>query len=417
MSQFDKVIGYEAVKTELLRACDVVKNPEKYAKLGTTAPRGIMLWGEPGLGKTLLAQCFIKECGCKSFTIRKTVSDGEMVRVIRKTFKQAKAAGRAIVFLDDLDKFTNEDNNHPDAEEYVTVQACIDSCKDADVFVLATANSKNCFPDSLLRSGRFDKVIELKCPKGENAVRVIQHFLSQKNNLRDVDAVEIAKVMNGHSCADLETAINEGGIYAAFEGRDYITQQDLLRACVRMIFKTPECVEEEERGSRNFAVHEAGNVVVAEVQVPGSVNFVAIGGYTGETGGITNVYTPDDAVYTKEEIEQKVMLGLAGKAATEVVLGVVDVGCNEDMWNPFDLLHKLTDDLCAYGFDTYVHIGGSESLRQKKEQLVALQLNMLYLQTKKILTDNRAFLDKITEALIEKKILMQKDIKTIKGSC
>ena len=199
MNAFEKVIGYEAVKAELLRACDVVKNPEKYAKLGTTAPRGIMLWGEPGLGKTLLAQCFIKECGCKSFTIRKTVSDGEMVRVIHKTFKQAKAAGRAIVFLDDLDKFANEDNNHPDAEEYVTVQACIDSCKDADVFLLATANSKKCFPDSLLRSGRFDKVIELKCPKGENAVRVTKHFLSQKKNLRDVDAVEIAKVMEQNS--------------------------------------------------------------------------------------------------------------------------------------------------------------------------------------------------------------------------
>lgn len=110
MSKFDKVVGYEDIKAELIRICDVVKNPEKYARLGVQTPRGIMLWGEPGLGKTLMAKCFIEESGCKTFIIRKEKPDGEMVNTIRDVFNKAKAEGRSIVFLDDLDKFANEDN-------------------------------------------------------------------------------------------------------------------------------------------------------------------------------------------------------------------------------------------------------------------------------------------------------------------
>ena len=162
MSKFDKVVGYEDIKAELIRICDVVKNPEKYARLGVH--------------------------GCKTFIIRKEKPDGEMVNTIRDVFNKAKAEGRSIVFLDDLDKFANEDNQHPDAEEYVTVQACIDSCKDSEVFVLATANDKWCLPDSLLRSGRFDKVIEMECPNGEDAVKVVNHYLSQKKSMGEVDA-------------------------------------------------------------------------------------------------------------------------------------------------------------------------------------------------------------------------------------
>ena len=96
MSKFDKVVGYEDIKAELIRICDVVKNPEKYARLGVYMPRGILLWGEPGLGKSLMAQCFIEESGCKSFTVRKDKPDGELVRVICDVFAEAKAEDRAI---------------------------------------------------------------------------------------------------------------------------------------------------------------------------------------------------------------------------------------------------------------------------------------------------------------------------------
>ncbi len=209
------------------------------------------------------------------------------------------------MFLDDMDKFANEDNQHPDAEEYVAVQACIDSCKDSDVFVFATANDKWCLPDSLLRSGRFDKVIELECPKGDNAVKVIQYYLSQKTNLGDADAIEIARIMKGHSCADLETVVNEAGIYAGYDGRDKIGRQNLLRACMRMLYEGPEYVEDKEDWDSKFrAVHEAGHAVASEVLEPGSVSLLSISGYSGECGGFTIVYTSVDYRKSAERMEQ-----------------------------------------------------------------------------------------------------------------
>ena len=121
MNSFDKVIGYGAIKAELIRICDVVKYPEKYFRLGVYIPRGVLLFGAPGLGKTLLANCFIEESGRKCFTVRKDKPNGDFVNEIRQVFDKAKAQETAIVFLDDLDKFANEDMDHCDADEYVTL--------------------------------------------------------------------------------------------------------------------------------------------------------------------------------------------------------------------------------------------------------------------------------------------------------
>lgn len=417
MSKFDKVVGYEDIKTELIRICDVVKNPEKYARLGVHMPRGVMLWGNPGVGKSLMAKCFIEESGCKSFTIRKDKPDGDLVNVICDVFAEAIAEDRAIVFLDDLDKFANEDDKHPDAEEYVAVQAGIDACKDSDVFVLATANDKYCLPESLLRSGRFDKVIEMECPTGEEAVKVVKHYLSQKKSLGDIDAVEISRIMACHSCADLETVVNEAGIYAGFDGRDSITQQDMLRACMRMLFDAPERVTDETNSHAAVtAFHEAGHVVAAEILQQGSVTFVSAGGYIGETGGVTNVFAANHHKMSKEEFDNYIIRKLAGKAATEMVFGEIDVGCKADLRQAFQAAEKLVGDLCAYGFDTYELGDASENLLAKKEQIVALELNKYYLRAKKLLSENRVFLDKVAEALLEKRTLMQAEIKRIRDS-
>ena len=415
MSKFDKVIGYEDIKAELIRICDVVKNPEKYARLGVQMPRGIMLWGKPGLGKTLMAKCFIEESGCKTFIIRKEKPDGEMVNEIRDVFNKAKAEGRTIVFLDDLDKFANEDNQHPDAEEYVAVQACIDSCKDSEVFVLATANDKWCLPDSLLRSGRFDKVIEIECPNGEDAVKVVNHYLSQKKSMGEVDAVVIARILEGHSCADLEMVVNEAGIFAGFEGRDVISQQDILRAAMRLLFEGPEHIAGTDfEYSKNIAIHEAGHVVIAEVFYPGSVNLVSICKYESSHGGYVSYQKINEYAKTSDVLEKVVMRSLGGKAAIEVVCGQVCVGCTDDVGDAFRLVSKLVDDFCAYGFEIFTYRQSSEWLLAKNNQLVAKEVNRYYQQAKRILIENREFLDKLAGALMEKKTLLQKDIKEIR---
>ena len=152
MSEFDRIIGYEAIKKELEQISDVLRNPEEYKKLGVKAPRGLMLYGEPGVGKSLMASALIEASGLKAFTCRKDRPDGEFVNRITATFEAARKEAPSIVFLDDMDKFANGDEDHPDAEEYVTVQSCIDESRDKGVFVLATVNDICCLPRSLRRS-------------------------------------------------------------------------------------------------------------------------------------------------------------------------------------------------------------------------------------------------------------------------
>ena len=117
MKGFERIIGYKSIKEELMRYADVLKNPEKYYVLGVKAPSGIMLSGEPGLGKTLMAKCFIEETGLKSFELRKEKPDGSFVNEIRKTYENARKEAPSIVFLDDMDKFSNTDSEYKDTEE------------------------------------------------------------------------------------------------------------------------------------------------------------------------------------------------------------------------------------------------------------------------------------------------------------
>ena len=164
MSEFDKIIGYKDVKAELFRLCDVIKNADKYKALGVAPIGGLLLDGEPGVGKTLMANCFIKESGRKAFVCRKNKPDGEFVNEIKNVFNEAAENAPSIILLDDMDKFANEDDYHRNAEEYVTVQSCIDEIKGKDVFVLATTNGTENLPRSLLRAGRFDCIINVDAP-------------------------------------------------------------------------------------------------------------------------------------------------------------------------------------------------------------------------------------------------------------
>ena len=165
MNAFDKIIGYSSLKKELMQISDTLKNRQFYDKLGVSAPRGLLLHGEPGVGKSLMASAIIEDSGRPVFCCRKDEPNGDFVKKIKATFDKAMESAPSIVFLDDMDKFANGDKSHPDAEEYVTVQSCIDEAKGKEVFVLATANDIDCLPDSLCRPGRFDRTIEVEVPR------------------------------------------------------------------------------------------------------------------------------------------------------------------------------------------------------------------------------------------------------------
>lgn len=420
MKEFEKVIGYADVKKELERICDLLVNSKNYASLGVTPPGGLLLHGAPGVGKTTMAQCFIAACGRKTFTCRKLKPDGEFIKEIKAAFDEAAKEAPAIVFLDDMDKFANDDRHHRNSEEFVAVQSCIDEVKGKDVFVLATANDLDNLPDSLLRAGRFDKVISVKNPTGDDAVEIIRYYLGMKNYLAEIDAAEIARILNGRSCAELETVVNEAGIYAGFAGKEKIDMDDIVHACMRIIYNAPETLSPvEDEFLEQTAYHEAGHAVVAEILEEGSVSLVSVCEHGGEIGGVTSYYQPDRYFHAKKYMENRVLALLAGKAATEVKYGETDVGANSDLHRAFDIVTRFIDDYCTYGFESWVenYCECSDDLFARKNTQVYTELQRYYHAARKILIRNREFLDKLASALVEKKTLIGKDVRAIKVSC
>ena len=417
MSEFDRIIGYEEEKLEMMRYADALKNPEKYRNLGATTPTGVFLFGKPGVGKTLMAECFIAESGCKAFTIRKDRPKDDLMNTIRETYEKARVSAPAIVFLDDIDKFANEDLPFSNAEEYVTVQACIDECRGVRVFSLATANSKDDLPESLLRAGRFDKTIELIEPKEKDSISILKHYLSQRELLDDVDPEVIARILYGHSCAVLESVINEAGIYAGFEGHEKISQKDLIRACLRELYEAPEYHgDADPELLRSYAIHEAGHAVVAEVLEPGSVALAAICKRAGSSNGIVNVTRPGEFNLTMDLQKNKMMCGLGGKAATEVILGVTDLGCELDLKKVKWSLNRLVAERGAYGFEALNKASNSSQAHQERvESIISSEMEHMYNKAKRIILENRDLFDAIVDALIEKRSITYKDIERIKA--
>ncbi len=420
MDNFEAIIGYDSIKTELKRIADVLNNAEKYAKLGVTQPNGLLLYGEPGVGKTTMAKCLLSSLDRKVFVCRKTKSDGDFVDEISKTFERAKVEAPSVVFLDDFDKFANDDSNHRDAEEYVAVQSNIDNVKGTRVFVIATANDIGKLPRSLLRAGRFDKSIEIKAPQGDDAKKIIEYYLSQKKFVANVDTCEIARIMNGRSCAELETVINEAGICAGFSGKDKIEMDDIVRACLRVIFDAPECEDRfGEEAKMRIAFHEAGHAVVSEILEEGSVNLVSVDSYGGESGGITSSNQSADYMTSSSYMENRIIVLLGGKAATELVFGEADPGAGNDIGRAHSIATRLVDDYAGYGFNYYLssrYENSGDTLRDK-ERAVALEMERYYRMAKKILINNRAFLDNVAAKLKEKRTLLGSEIRAIRSAC
>lgn len=419
MNEFDKVIGYNSIKLELLRLCDIIKNPNKYEKLGVEFPNGVILYGNPGVGKTLFANCFLKECGVKSFICRKNKPDGEFINFIKEIFDEAKRQQPAVILLDDLDKFANEDKEHRDAEEYVTVQACIDEVKNDKVFVFATANDLSKIPNSLVRTGRFDKTIEIKNPRGKDAVNIIKYYLSTKQYVKEINAEEILRILCGRSCAELESVINDAGIYAGFANKTKIEMSDIIKACLRLLYEAPETIQDDgHKNDEETAYHEAGHVVLAEILEPKSVSLVSIGGYEGNMNGFVAYYRDIDYWRSFDLMKIRLLTLLAGKAQIELKYGKHDTGCGNDIARAMDVVRRMIAEYGIVGFNkcnsSRFDFDNSAELKARIENAMFDELEKCYMETKQILAKNRDFVEGIVSALMKKKLLDFNEIQDIK---
>ncbi len=416
--EFEPVIGYDDIKKELERLCDTLLNSEKYEKLGVRIPSGLLLQGKPGTGKTTMAKCFIEASGRKAYTCRKTKTSDEFISEIVKIFEEAEKNVPSIVFLDDIDKFSSCKGYGIDADEFVTIQSCMDNVRDKGVFVIATANDPDKLPSSLKRAGRFGKVINVECPEGKDAESIMRYYLRNKKLDEDVDICELAAIMRDSSCATLEDVINEAGINAGYNNKETIDMHDIVEAVLDTIFEAPKpsCLTSFQLKKR-IAYHEAGHIVTAEMITPGSVSIASIrnSNVNGGSGGFTMLY-PEYDEDSAECYMRILKLALGGKAATEIVFGSMDSGAYSDLRKAFDIAERTVETYCAYGFDKWqICLDSPTKATERKEYAVSSELDKAYAETKKIIIDNRAFLDAVAQMLIEKDTILSSDIAAIRN--
>ncbi len=413
MKHFENIIGYEHIKFELERIIDCINNKEKYEKLGVKIPKNILFFGMPGVGKTLFAKAFINSLNRNKYIIRKNKPDGEFVNEINKVITEAMSNTPSVVLLDDLDKFSNNDDDHQNSDEFVVVQTLIDECKDKDVYFIATANEINDMPESLIRPGRFANKIEFESPTLKDATLIIKHYLSDKCVDKDVDYEEIARILDGGTCALLEDVINEAGLIAGFSNKEIITMDDIIKASLRVIYDAPENFENKSKYQIELgAFHEAGHAVAAEVLEKGSVNLVSIANYFGNKGGITSQTNNDDYWYDFDKMQNRVIVLLAGKASTEVMLNKTDVGCTSDLHRARLIIARFFDDYGIADFK-YTSMGTGEEVQNYKDQWVVKKLNEYYDMAKDLLINNKDKVNKLAGHLINNSTIVRKDIQNL----
>lgn len=422
MSAFDKIIGYDMVKGELRQLADCLKNTEKYRRMGVSIPRGLLLEGDPGVGKTLMTMCLVEESGRKTFICRKDKSDGDFVDHIRATFDQAVQSAPSVIVLDDMDKFADTDGHNRNAEEFVTVQSCIDEIKGKDVFVIATANEPRVVPSSMLRHGRFDVKLRINTPDVKDTEQIIRHYLSTKPQV-DADARIVTEILSGRTSATLETVINEAGILACFEGSDTITTEHIIKSVLRTVYRVNvpadmSTLKKIDLSRYHFdsqvIYHEAGHAAMCEILRPGTAALTTA--FCDNLCGGFLKQIAEGRYEDPDRFETKILISLAGKAAVDVRYGTPGVGGERDFDAAYEMIRDLMSNEAVCGFDLLD--GGyatSDRYDDTLQQIASHRLAEYYQQAKRLLAENRDLLDGIAGALAEKRYLISDDFKRIKA--
>ena len=410
MNAFDKIIGYNNVKEEIYQIIDMYENLEYYKSLGASIPKGLMLYGEPGMGKTILAKALIKEAKVNSYLIRKNKSKNDILNEINEAFNNASKDESAIIFIDDIDKFKDLEGDIEDNEVLNTIQAKIDDVHDKNVLVVATCNDFKHLPASLVRDGRFDRKIELKTPSKEDAAKIIKYYMKDKQVDQNLNYDDVTKLIQYSSCASLEKILNEAAITAGFQNKEYIEINDIVETYLKenyYDFYDIHSISEEK--IEETSLHEAGHTVIAEILNEGSVDFVSIKTNNSNIRGITKL---DDEFFTPES---DILISLGGKAACELYLNGKNAdGCVKDLSSTRDTLRKELEMKGTYGMGFLGELSNNEDARVKTEIAIQVELERYFVIAKRILISNKTFLMNVYNELKSKNYLLASDIKRIR---
>jgi cell division protease FtsH len=420
-TRFKDVEGIDSAKGELEEIVDFLKTPERYYGSGAKIPRGALLAGEPGTGKTLLARAIAGEsnvpfiqCSAANFV---EMFVGVGAKRVRELFEQARANQPCIVFIDEIDAvgkkrsaggMPSNDEREQTINQLLTEMDGFDN--ETGIVVIAATNRIDILDDALLRPGRFDRKIQVSLPSVRGRLKILGVHARDKKLAPDVRLKTIAKQTTGFSGADLANLLNECAIRAVKDGDGTITKEIAENVYQRLVVGAKGDVKYSMRKKELVAYHEAGHAIVG-VLVPDydTVRKVSIMP-RGAAGGVTFFQPSEDNAdspfYTKEYMLSQIMVALGGRAAEEIIYtsNRVTTGASSDYARVYQIAREM---VTTYGFgqNKFDYRNLSPAAAIKVDQEIETIVSECYDYTLKMLQNNRDKLEELKDLLIEEEIV------------
>ena len=439
--RFSDVAGEDEAKESLAEIVDYLHNPGKYTDAGASMPKGILLVGPPGTGKTMLAKAVAGESNVPFFSI----SGSEFVEMfvgmgaskVRDLFSQAKEKAPCIVFIDEIDAIGQKrsggamggnDEREQTLNQLLTEMDGFEG--NNGVIILAATNRPEPLDPALTRPGRFDRRVPVELPDLAGREAILKVHARKIKPAEDVDFHTIARMASGASGAELANIINEAALRAVRNGRTIVTQADLeesIEVVIAGYQKKNAVLSDQEK--KVVAYHEIGHALVAAMQTHSAPvqKITIIPRTSGALGYTMQVETGDKYLMTKQEIENKIATFTGGRAAEEVVFGEITTGASNDIEQATKLAramitrYGMSDDFDMVALETVTnqYLGGDASLAcsadtQKiiDDKVVAL-VKAQHEKAKNLLLANRAKLDVLAQYLYEKETITGDEFMTI----
>lgn len=442
---FDDVAGIDEAENELVEIVDFLKDPKKYTRLGGTAPKGVLLIGAPGTGKTLLARAVAGEAGVPFFSM----SAAEFVEMIvgvgaarvRDLFKQARENAPAIVFIDELDaigrargQWTSIGGSSEQEQTLNQILTEMDGFSSREgIIVLAATNQPDVLDKALLRPGRFDRRVVVNLPDKTGREAILKVHTRIVPLAKDASLAEIAAATPGFSGADLKNLVNEAALLAARRNQNDVRNKDFMDALEKIVLGPERPLLLSRADKERIAYHEGGHAILGLV-VPGAdpVNRVTIVP-RGQALGVT-YQRPDSDRYNYPEsyLRARIVGMLGGRAAEEIVYGTKTTGAEKDIEQATALARRMvtrwgmSDRLglvqLAQPENPYLNVPGYSGSNQFSEETAkVIDAEVLKIigesheEAKRLLIEHRKQLDALAEALVARETLNEPEILDVTG--
>lgn len=425
---FSDIAGNENAKRDIEHMVKGMLEPERYEDMGAKLPRGILLYGSPGTGKTLMAKAIAGESGLPFYSANGSdfveLFVGMGAKRVRNLFEEAKKNAPCVLFIDEIDSIGGKrgavDSN---SEREQTLNALLGELDGFDtksgVVVIAATNRVEDLDPALIRPGRFDRQIAIELPNRKDRVEILKVHAKDKKLSEEVSLNKLADMTVGFSGAALEALLNEATINAINRDSNLVTMEDIDEAYYKILTKgNKDTTSERSKEEIDIvAHHEAGHTVMAKLLTKNKVPKVTIIPSTSGAGGITFNIPHKTSLLSKKDIKNEIMILYGGRAAEEVFLGdreLVTTGASNDIERATKLIYSY---FLQYGMsDSYgliTHINEDSFNDPKLRDLAREMADNLYSDTVNILKENKEKLFNLANELIEKETLEEEEIDRI----